>query len=125
MKFEYEPYHIGSKIKFYVDKANLISKLQNFYREKMSEYEINPNVFSRENILAPTITVMANDIDNVFIQFNLSGNALNVIGNEPNNVYNSYETLINTLPEIGYDLKSTFSFYEIITNIRLSVPLRM
>ncbi len=125
MKIEYEPYHIGSKIKFYVDKITLISKLQNYYNGKFEDYEVNPNPFNRESFLIPTITILSNDIDKIFIQVNLSGNALNIIGNEPKTVYKAFETLLESLREVGYDLKSTFSFYEIITNIILTLEIEI
>jgi len=121
MNFEYEPYHIGSKFKFYVDKAKLVSKLQNYYEEEIEEYEVNPNVFNTGSLISPVMTVLVKEADKVFIQLNLLTNALNVIGNEPTKVYDSFKILIEALPNVGYDLKSTFSFYEIISSIILNL----
>ncbi|MFX1503467.1 MAG: hypothetical protein ACFFDH_21065 [Promethearchaeota archaeon] len=119
MEFEYEPYHIGSKIKFYVPKESLILKLQDHYEKNYMDFQVVPIVFNRDSVLAPVITLLSNDEDKVFIQLNLSGNALNVIGAKPDKVYNSFENMLNSLTEVGFDLNSTFSFYEIISNIIL------
>lgn len=121
MKIEsYEPFHIGSKFIYYVDKAHLLGKLYEYYENNMEEgFKLNADVLKGDQSFLPIFNIITNPKEKLTLQMNLSSNALNVIGNDPNKVVAFFIKLMNNLPELGFELDSTFKFYEIITNIIL------
>ncbi len=116
----YEPFHIGSKLIYYVDKGQLISKLYDHYEDnKMSGYKLNQDVLKGDRIFSPLIDIMTNPEEKLTLQMNLSANALNVIGNDSEKVINLFIELMKILPDLGFEIDSTFTFYEILTNVIL------
>lgn len=123
MKIEsYEPFHIGSKLRYYVDPNHILAKLYNKFEEmNLSNFILNPDVLSGDKLISPFLTIITNPEEKLTIQLNLSANALNVIGDEPKKVVELFLKLLNQLPGLGFELDSTFSFFEIITSIILNL----
>lgn len=121
MKIEsYEPFHIGSKFKYYVDKGHLLAKLYDYYEANMEEgFELNPNILKGDGSFTPVLNIITNPKEKITIQMNLSSNALNVIGNDTKKTVDLFIKLMKSLPDLGFEINSTFSFYEIITNVIL------
>ena len=121
MKIEsYEPFHIGSKFIYYVDKGYVIGKLYDYYeRNKKTGFNLNKDVLKGDKLLSPFLDIITNPEEKLLIQMNLSANALNVIGDKPEKVINLFIELMGILPDLGFELDSTFTFYEILTNIIL------
>lgn len=118
----YEPFHIGSKIRYYVDLGHLIAKLYDHFEENPKEnFETNENILSRDKFFSPLFNILTNKKEKMTIQLSYTANALNVIGNKPENVIDLFLDLMDILPSLGFELESTFSFYEIITNIILFI----
>ncbi len=113
----YEPFHVGSKFRYYVDNL-ILAKLYEYYeKNKKKDFELNSDILSGDKYISPILNIITNKKEKLTIQLNLSANALNFIGNEPEMVIELFTELLDKLPELGFELKSTFSFYEIITNI--------
>ncbi|TXT61578.1 MAG: hypothetical protein BAJALOKI2v1_20031 [Promethearchaeota archaeon] len=119
MKIEsYEPFHIGSKFLYYVDKGHLLGKIYEYYETNLDEgFELNSNILRGEQSFLPIFNILNNPKKKLTLQMNTSANALNVIGNEPKEVIGFFKKLMKNLPNLGFELDSTFVFYEIITNI--------
>lgn len=113
----YEPFHIGSKFRYYVDNL-ILAKLYEYYeKNKKKDFELNSDILSGDKYISPIINIITNKKEKLTIQLNLSANALNYIGNEPERVVELFMELLEKLPELGFELKATFSFYEILTNV--------
>jgi len=121
MKIEsYEPFHIGSKLMYYVDKGHLLAKLYEYYEANIEEgFELNPNILKGVGSFTPVLNIITNPKEKITIQMNLSSNALNVIGNDTKKTVELFIKLMRSLPDLGFEIGSTFSFYEIITNVIL------
>ena len=113
----YEPFHVGSKFRYYVDNL-ILAKLYEYYeKNKKKDFELNSDILSGDKYISPILNIITNKKEKLTIQLNLSANALNFVGNEPEMVIELFNDLLDNLPELGFELKSTFSFYEIITNV--------
>ncbi len=121
MKIEsYEPFHIGSKLIYYVDKGQLISKLYDHYKDnEMSGFILNQDLLKGDKVFSPLIYIITSPEEKLTLQMNLSANALNIIGNDPESVIKVLIKLMKKLPDLGFELESTFTYYEILTNIIL------
>jgi len=113
----YEPFHVGSKFRYYVDNL-ILAKLYEYYeKNKKKDFELNSDILSGDKYISPILNIITNKKEKLTIQLNLSSNALNFVGNEPEMVIELFNDLLDNLPELGFELKSTFSFYEILTNV--------
>ncbi|MFX1339952.1 MAG: hypothetical protein ACFFDK_15175, partial [Promethearchaeota archaeon] len=121
MKIEsYEPFHIGSKFIYYVDKAHLLAKLYEYYvTNKDKGFELYSDIPRGDQPFLPILNILSNPKEKLTLQMNLTANALNVIGNDPKKVVEFFIKLMRNLPDLGFELDSTFTFYEILTNIIL------
>jgi len=117
----YEPYHIGSKLIYYVAPQRLINKLQDYFEKNEKGYIINKEAISKDSLISPIVVILKNEENNVEVQVNYSAPALNCIGSIPEDVFGLSQNIMKILPEVGYDLESTFLFYEIIANVVLIV----
>ncbi|UCC91624.1 MAG: hypothetical protein JSV39_04950, partial [Candidatus Aenigmatarchaeota archaeon] len=123
MKIEsYKPYHIGIKLKPYVDldalKNDIIETLKTKGGYKItSKRKIDlGDVKIGFHLVGETIATK----DDTKIQLDFSANALNSIGKDQKEVINVFKQLIEIMPKKGYDLKATISFYEIISIVFIS-----
>lgn len=117
----YEPYHIGSKLIYYVVPQRLMNKLQDYFEKNETGYIINKEAISKDSLISPVVMILKNEQNNVEVQVNYSAPALNCIGSVPEYVLDLSQNIMKILPELGYDLESTFLFYEIIANVILKV----
>jgi hypothetical protein len=121
----YEPFHIGSKIIYYVDRRILINKIYNYYEEKNKEenniFDLNKEIVEREVVISPKINIVTNKENKTNVQMNYVSDALNVTGTEPPYVYEIFEDLMGKLPSLGFELESTFAYYEVISSVILLI----
>ena len=66
----YEPYHIGSKLIYYVVPQRLISKLQDYFEKNETGYIINKEAISKDSLISPVVVILKNEQNNVEIQIN-------------------------------------------------------
>ena len=120
MKIEsFDPFHIGSKLRYINESQSILTKLFNYYeKDRPKDFELQKgnqiNLF-----LSPTIKILSHKSENISMHFNYSSNALNVSGNnlkDPDLVVSLFSDLLKNLNDIGFEQESIFSFYEIITN---------
>lgn len=113
----YEPYHIGIKLKPYVDLDILREKIMTPLKEK--GYKLTK--IKTEMDLGPMGIITSAEIigtkSEVNIQLNFPSKALNSIGTDPKKVLVVFEDVLESLSSIGYDIEETISFFEIMSNI--------
>lgn len=115
----FDPFHIGSKLRYINESQRILSKLFNYYKkdvpkdfELQKENQINP-------FLSPTNNILSHKSEDITMHFNYSSNALNVSGRilqELDLVVFLFRNLLKDLEDMGFELESIFAFYEIIAN---------
>ncbi|MBU3904965.1 MAG: hypothetical protein KJ906_02370 [Nanoarchaeota archaeon] len=127
MNFEiqsYEFYHIGIKLKSYVELSVLVSKLSKTLEEKGFEIIKNDKrVETLESIMGSLTGSRVETFatkNGVNVMANFGGGAIIVRSEAPENVdniLNVFEEILEYFPKINYDVDSTVAFFDIITNI--------
>ena len=107
MEIEYEPYHLGTKMRQVLD-LNFMNKLRILLIENQFEMLINQIEYN-----TPPIFDIAKKNDAI-VQINLDSNAINILGNIPQNVMNTHNEVIDLFEVMGIDVKFSVSFYELI-----------
>lgn len=118
MKIEsFDPFHIGSKIRYINESQNILAKLFKFYeKEAPKDFELQKGP---QMPLSPTINILSHKSENLTMHLNYTSDALNISGRslkKTDLVVSLFRELLKDLENIGFELKSTFSFYEIIAN---------
>ena len=82
----YEPFHIGSKFIYYVNRSALMSKIYDYYEsinQKKDEalFDLNKEVIEKDIVISPKLNIVTKRKTKTSIQINFGADALNVVGN--------------------------------------------